>query len=217
MREISAALLGSGYAALLRARAASWRLRSAGVSENIDGQIAAGRPLIAVFWHGSYVPLLVLLRGRRARIFTSDSYRGRVIRAICSCFGYDAVLLVDHAREQNIERLRSGLRECSTAAIAIDGPLGPRHVVKRGAIQMAAELGFLLVPVGVAADRSKVVEGRWDRMEIPRWFARVGLVAGEPLVIPPAAAADPEPWKPIVALQIERAMEEAGRLSGRPS
>jgi lysophospholipid acyltransferase (LPLAT)-like uncharacterized protein len=217
MRDLSAALLGFGYASFLRLKAASWRLRSSGVAENIDAQIAAGRPMIAVFWHGSYVPLFVLLRGRHARIFTSDSFRGRVIRAICRSYGYDAVLLADHARDQSIERLRAGLRECSTAAIAIDGPLGPRHAVKRGAIQMAAELGFCLVPVGVAADRSRSVEGRWDRMEIPRWFARVGLVAGEPLVIPPAAATDPEPWKAVVASQIDRAMEEAGRLSGRRS
>ena len=49
----------------------------------------------------------------------------------------------------------------------------------------ASELGHQLVPASVAAIPKRVFRRRWDQFEIPRIFARVWLVIGEPLSIPP--------------------------------
>ena len=41
---------------------------------------SSGGPMIVAFWHGGYIPLFSLLRGRDALLLTSDSFRGRVKR-----------------------------------------------------------------------------------------------------------------------------------------
>jgi hypothetical protein len=57
--------------------------------------------------------------------------------------------------------------------------------VKRGAIQLASELGHLIVPISVASRRKHVLRHRWDRLEIPMMFTRVSVAVGEPMRIPP--------------------------------
>ena len=68
-------------------------------------------------------------------------------------------------------------------------------MVKRGAIQLASELNFALLPVAVASCRNRVLWQRWDQMEIPRLFTRVYLVLGDVLNIPPGLTKDKVgPW-----------------------
>lgn len=183
-RDFRVWLLGGILALLLRLRHMTWH-KNTGELAAIDRRLAAGERVLAVFWHGNYVPLFSLLSGRKACVFASDSFRGRVIAEICRRFGYSCVLLPDRGGRRSRELLRAGLSPHRAGALAVDGPLGPYHVVKSGAIEFASELGFQLVPVAVAATPSQIEAGRWDKMEIPRLFARVYLAVGEPVAIPP--------------------------------
>jgi lysophospholipid acyltransferase (LPLAT)-like uncharacterized protein len=84
--------------------------------------------------------------------------------------------------------MRRALDGCRLAALAVDGPLGPAHVVKPGAVRLAADLGFAVLPVAAAADRTWAARRRWDRMEIPRPLAHLTLVCGEPVHVPAGLA-----------------------------
>lgn len=179
-----AGLLARLWTAALRLQLATWRKEVHGL-ERFDGLIARQVPVLAVFWHGKYTPLFALLRGRRAAIFTSASFRGSVIAGICRLCGYRPVHIPDHGRERSLEIMRGALRETPLCGIAVDGPLGPYHAVKPGPVRLASELGFLVVPVTFAARRSRVAAGRWDRMEAPRLFTRVVFLLGEPEAVPP--------------------------------
>jgi hypothetical protein len=177
----------------LRLQRLTWRLRVLGL-ERFDADIAARRRLIVAFWHGRYPPLFVLLAGRDAAVFTSRSRRGEVIAEICRRFGYRPVLLADRGGDESLERMREVLAEVPVVGIAVDGPLGPYHSVKRGPVQLAADLGALLYPVSLASSRKRVLAERWDRMELPRPFSRVALVVGEPLRVP-AGVPDLTAWQ----------------------
>lgn len=181
-----ARLLGWLLATALRLQALTWRKRTAGL-ERIDALLAARRGFIAVFWHGKYLPLFALLRGRvpGARIFTSRSFRGAVIAEVSRRFGYRAVAIPARGGTASLALMREALAGAPAGAIAVDGPLGPYHAVKRGAIELASELGLALLPVAVAARRKRIATARWDRMEFPRLFSRVHLAAGEPIAVPP--------------------------------
>jgi hypothetical protein len=170
------------FALLLRLLGATWR-REAERLEALDGMLARGEKVLAVFWHGGYLPLFYLLAGRPARILTSRSFRGEVIAEICRRFGYDGGPIPDPGGGTTLDAVRRALDGCQLAALAVDGPLGPAHVVKPGAVRLASELAFAVLPVAAAASRSKVLARRWDRMEIPLPFARLGLVCGEPFHI----------------------------------
>src|SRR5207253_2850592 len=72
--------------------------------------------------------------------------------------------------------------------IVPDGPRGPRHEAKDGALQLARATGLPLVVVGAAAWPARRL-GSWDRMVVPRPFARAALVLSAPLALPADRAA----------------------------
>ena len=142
------------------------------------------------FWHGQYIPIMALCRWlwieRRAEtacVFTSLSARGAVIAEICRRFGLDCVLIPDGGHRYSYELMRDGLATHRAGVVAVDGPLGPNRKVKQGAIRLASELGFHLVPASTFSERNWVMKQRWDKMEVPKPFSRTSLMMGEPIPV----------------------------------
>lgn len=71
-------------------------------------------------------------------------------------------------------------RENRMAVFAVDGPKGPRHVPKDGAIFLAQRAGAMVVPIRAFTKRKKVFDKAWDRFQLPYPFAECELVVGEP-------------------------------------
>ncbi len=180
-----ARVLGWLWAMALRLQALTWRKQLVGL-ERLAGLHAAGHRVLVLFWHGKYVPLFALVPIPGARIFTSRSFRGEVISEVCRCFGCSAVQIPDHGGDASFALMRAAMADADTAGIAVDGPLGPYHAVKRGAIALASELGCLLLPISVASRRKRTATKRWDRMEVPCPFTTVRVQAGEPIAVPRA-------------------------------
>lgn len=168
----------------LRIVCATW-LKDINGLDILDQKLAKGEHLIAVLWHGKYATLLPMLCNRNAHVFTSLSPRGDVIANLLTHFGFVAVQIPDHGRDRSLDIMRKTLASGDAAVIAVDGPLGPYHVVHRGAVQLASELGWLLIPISVAASRKRILAKRWDKLEMPQIFARVCLVIGDPIRVPP--------------------------------
>jgi lysophospholipid acyltransferase (LPLAT)-like uncharacterized protein len=173
-----ASLVGSLWALLLRLNGLTWRKQWIGMEE-LDDRLARGDRTLLCFWHGKYLPLLFLLRGRRGCVFTSLSFRGGVIASLCHRLGYDCVKIPEVERGRTSEVLREAMEKYRLCGIAIDGPLGPYHAVKRRPIRLASSFGFVVLPVSVASGRKFVLRSRWDRMEVPYPFARVCVVLGK--------------------------------------
>lgn len=170
-------------ALVLRLLRVSWRLRVEGM-DKFEELYTAGTPFILCFWHGKYVPVLPIFQGYRASVLTSLSGRGNVIGEICSNFGYDYVQIPDRGGEASLRIMEDALLKSKAAAIAVDGPLGPYHVVKKGVAMMASAMGYRLLPLSLEAERKIVQEHRWDLMEIPKPFTRIVVAIGDPLEVP---------------------------------
>lgn len=68
-------------------------------------------------------------------------------------------------------------------AITPDGPKGPVHEFKPGAVMLAQLTGKPILPVSIAA--SHAIRFRtWDRFELPLPFSRVVIAYGEPVKMP---------------------------------
>lgn len=182
--SVRARMLGWLGARFLSLQCATWHTHVEGLAD-FDRMLAAGEPVLLTFWHGKFLPLFPFLRGREACVFTTESFRGQVIGALCRHFGYDSVLLPHQDKAQRFEIIRRAMASHRTGAIAVDGPLGPYHMVKPRMIALASRLGFAVVPVSTASSRKKVLRHRWDQMERPALFTRVALAFGPPLHVPP--------------------------------
>jgi lysophospholipid acyltransferase (LPLAT)-like uncharacterized protein/uncharacterized membrane protein YdjX (TVP38/TMEM64 family) len=189
--------------------------------DRLDQMLAEGRCVLLAFWHGKYVPLFVLLEGRGILTFTSRSPRGDIIAEICRRFGYEYVQISDHRGYESLSIMQDALAAFQAGAVAVDGPLGPYRVVKRGAIRLASTLGFTIVPTSVASRRKHILTSRWDRMEWPRLFTRVYLVVGEAIDVPAGLPKDEiEGWARRLrdALEdVDRHAESKAQADGSPS
>ena len=80
-------------------------------------------------------------------------------------------------------QLRRDLAAGRPAAFTVDGPRGPARVAQPGAVFLAGATGHPILPFHVEASRFWTA-GRWDRTQVPKPFARVGVAIGEPIPVP---------------------------------
>src|SRR5690606_11933098 len=64
-----------------------------------------------------------------------------------------------------------------------DGSKGPVYEAKAGVVALARLTGAPIVPMSYWADRFWRL-GSWDRMIVPKPFARVAVAVGEPIWVP---------------------------------
>jgi lysophospholipid acyltransferase (LPLAT)-like uncharacterized protein len=69
------------------------------------------------------------------------------------------------------------------AAHVVDGPRGPKAVVKAGLISMAQLSGAAIIPVYISVNRAWIARS-WDRCLIPKPFSRVLVRFGQPIDVP---------------------------------
>lgn len=65
----------------------------------------------------------------------------------------------------------------------VDGPRGPKGVVKPGLISMAQISGGVILPIIVSVEKAWVT-GSWDRFLIPKPFSKVTIEWGQPYTVP---------------------------------
>jgi lysophospholipid acyltransferase (LPLAT)-like uncharacterized protein len=182
--------------------------------DRLDEVLERGEDVILVFWHGKFIPLFALLEGHNTTVFTSDCFRGEVISHICQRFGYQPSLIPPGGQGNAYRHVQKVLKTANLGAFAVDGPLGPNHEPKPGAVKLASKLGHLIVPVSMACDGKRVLTKRWDKRELPHWGATVSLAVGDPIRIPAGLRArDIAEWNEKVKVAIDEVDRRAqGRI-----
>ena len=143
-----------------------------------------GKLPIYTFWHDRIFLGTYFWRRRRIVVMTSQSFDGEYIARFIQRFGYGAArgsstrggvgALVEMAR-----LVRAGC----PAAFTIDGPKGPRHEAKMGALLLAKKTGQPLLPFSVNAASFWEIKS-WDRFQIPRPFTRATVRIAPPIRVP---------------------------------
>lgn len=75
------------------------------------------------------------------------------------------------------------LEEGSDVALTPDGPKGPRLRVQPGCVLAAMKSRAAIVPIAFECSRAKRLAS-WDRFVVPWAFARVAVLAGDPIEVP---------------------------------
>lgn len=172
-----AGTLGPAFLILL---GRTWRIDVRN-SEAVDRVHDAGRAIVFAFWHGVLLPLEYAYRGRNIQVLSSWHRDGEISARLMSALGYGVVRgSSTRGSTRGLMKMLSRAREGLDLAITPDGPTGPAGKVKRGIFYLAEKSGSALVPVGVAASAGRRLSS-WDRFLIPRPFASVTIVYGDPL------------------------------------
>ncbi|MDB4944087.1 MAG: putative lipoprotein [Labilithrix sp.] len=163
-------------------------------------------PWVLSFFHGTQWTLLAWRRRRPTLVMVSHSRDGQLQAAALGVLGFRVVRgSSSRGGARGLAAIVRGLRAgASDAAFAVDGPRGPRGVVKPGAALAAARSGGVLVPMGSAARHVRVFERAWDRFELAWPFSPAVVVLGAPL----PADTSPE----VLAAAIAEANAAAARI-----
>lgn len=184
------------YAVLVAlARGLLWLLwRSCRVTvlggERLDPAQRAGAPAVLVYWHQMHIfGAWLLVRQARAGMpvaaLTSPSVSGEVPAAMMRHWGVRPV------RGSSTRSAGEALREMygvvatdrHSLLITADGPKGPRHEFKPGAILLSRMSRAPIIPIAYAASRCTRWSS-WDGFIVPWPFSRVVVAVGEPWSAP---------------------------------
>ncbi len=138
---------------------------------------------ILVLWHGNILPLLYLLRDRQMYSLVSPSWEGELIASGMKGLGYNLVRASSKFSPAKGLRASARLAKRGEAvAVIVDGPEGPRHEVKNGAIYLSSLAQVPMLPV--FGTTSKFIKASsWDKHEIPLPFQKGIIRFGEPIYI----------------------------------
>jgi lysophospholipid acyltransferase (LPLAT)-like uncharacterized protein len=182
----AAAIAAVGYR-LVNRLGATLRWRSEGV-EHLAAVQGAGRQPILAFWHGRILPATYYFRRRGIVVITSENFDGEWIAGIIERFGYGTARgSTSRGGRRALLQLKRDMAKGRAAGFTIDGPRGPARVAQPGAMWLAKITGNPVVPFHIEASRYWTM-GSWDRTQIPKPFATVGIAIGTPIQV--AADAD---------------------------
>ena len=149
--------------------------------EKLEALGARDELAIVSIWHDELFALIHKRGALKLLTVVSQSRDGEYLARLLQALGIGTVrgsssrgglgVLLKTAKRMRDER-------CHTV-ITVDGPRGPRHVAKHGAIILAQRTPAHIVPVRLFL-HSAIRFKSWDRFQLPLPFSRVDIVFGEP-------------------------------------
>ncbi|MBN1783124.1 lysophospholipid acyltransferase family protein [bacterium] len=139
-----------------------------------------GQPIVFGFWHGRHFLLVHYMRHKDCSVVVSTSRDGTLIANILLRSGFYVVRGSSNrnpvrALVEAVSHMKLGRH----ISFTVDGPKGPIHQVKPGAIYLAKKAKAWLIPVTVAFRNDWKLKS-WDRYRIPRPFTRALIVFDTP-------------------------------------
>ncbi len=143
-------------------------------------------PSVIAFWHGSMLIGWFLHRpqnGGSVAALVSQSEDGEILSATLARWGYAMIRGSSHiGGKEAMQLMIDAMTQGHSLCITPDGPTGPRHQMKMGAVRAAQRAHVPLFLVGIAVDRKKILKS-WDGFEIPLPFSNVRVWYSEPLMV----------------------------------
>ena len=154
-----------------------------------DSLIQNEHPFIPVYWHqhhvyGAYLMLKLKKRGVNIGFLISPSSDGDMSASIAESWGTTAIR--GSSTRTGAKALRdlylSITKDNVSPVNTSDGPTGPIHVFKPGAIMLAQLTKSELVPISYAASNYWQLKS-WDKFVIPKPFSKIVISIGKPVKI----------------------------------
>ncbi len=150
-----------------------------------------GSPVVFAFWHAQMLALVHHHRGEGVVVLVSEHGDGEYITQIIERNGFGTTARGSSTRGgvKGLKAVVRAIRNGHDVGFTADGPQGPRHEFKWGALVAAQISGAPVIPVAVGAPRAWVANS-WDKFIIPKPFSLVRIAYGPPYWIPRKATED---------------------------
>ncbi len=144
------------------------------------------KPCIYAMWHANQFLVHGLEDKANTSILVSNSIDGEVIARAVEKWGFKVVRGsagkkgAVESTMQMLTRLKNG--EC--VGIMVDGPHGPLHKVKNGAVKLAQMSGAPIVPAHWYSPQKTFINlPSWDKMKTPLGDCKILNLYGEPIYV----------------------------------
>ena len=143
-------------------------------------------PRIECIWH-EHLPTYIAtylppLPGTRVIWMNHPIWYMRPVHVSLALRGVPELALgsTGHGGQEALERVVACLRAGYSTGLAVDGPAGPAHVLKRGALDMARASGRPVVAIRFSYEHARRLPG-WDHKYWPLPGSRVVIRESEPI------------------------------------
>lgn len=143
-------------------------------------------PCIYVMWHANQFLVHGIEDKAHLSILVSNSIDGEVVARAVEKWGFKTVRGSSgkkgavESTMQMFHRLQAG--EC--VGIMVDGPSGPLHKVKNGAVKLAQMSGAPIIPAfWYSPQKTFVSLPSWDKMKTPLGHCNILNLYGEPIYV----------------------------------
>ncbi len=147
-------------------------------------------PCIYAMWHANQFMVHGIRNRDKVNILISNSIDGEIVARTCENWGFKVIRGSSNKKGavastfQMIDQLKEG----NYVAIMVDGPHGPLHKVKNGAIKIAQMSGAPIVPsYWYSPQKTFISLPSWDKMKTPLGFCNILNIYGEPVYVKPDA------------------------------
>lgn len=136
---------------------------------------------VVAFWHETMLLPWFLHRSKRIAALTSKSKDGDLLAKQLKHWGYEVVrgssskggdvalgIMIDYAKND------------FSIAITPDGPRGPIHKFKAGAVITAKKSGVPLILLGIGFKKKKYLNS-WDKFQVPYFFTKANVIYSDPI------------------------------------
>ena len=144
------------------------------------------KPCIYAMWHANQFLVHGLKDKANTSILVSNSIDGEVIARAVEKWGFKVVRGsagkkgAVESTMQMLTRLKNG--EC--VGIMVDGPHGPLHKVKNGAVKLAQMSGAPIIPAHWYSPQKTFINlPSWDKMKTPLGDCKILNLYGEPIYV----------------------------------
>lgn len=163
---------------LVRAIGATLKFEVKGWEHHTDRE-----PMVYCSWHNRIPISTYFWRRRGIVVMSSRSFDSEYIARFIQRFGYGAAKgsSTRGARAGLIQMIRA-IKSGKSVGFTVDGPRGPIYEAKPGALLLAKKSGAAILPFSISLNRCWRLPS-WDRIEIPKPFARAFVVIGERMYV----------------------------------
>ncbi len=151
--------------------------------EHPDSIIRQEKLPIYATWHDRIFLGTYFMQNRGIAFLASQSFDGEYISRFLQRFSI-GVIRGSSTRGGSralVEMIR-WMRKGVAMGFTLDGPKGPRYVVKPGAVLLAKKTGNPILPFIIEPRNYKAMSG-WDKLQIPFPFTSAAVIYGDPIYV----------------------------------